>query len=129
MKLAIGFYAPMASDDEIDYVRLVYEWDESYGNEPFFKYSDSGYDSMIYFPRENTIYQKIPECLMEIQEIIGEEYLKELTTKNPELALASISLNEATFDGGNFLSSGVSKSSLGTDGKSLAPALSIVGFE
>ena len=48
----------LASDDEIDYVRLIYEWDESYGNEPFFKYSDSGYDSMIYFPRENTIYQR-----------------------------------------------------------------------
>lgn len=39
--------------------------------------------------RENTIYQRIPECLMEIQSIIGEEYLNELTTKNPALALAN----------------------------------------
>ncbi len=39
--------------------------------------------------RQNTIYKKIPECLMEIQSIIGEEKLKEITTTNPALALAN----------------------------------------
>ncbi len=39
--------------------------------------------------RQGTIYTKIPECLMEIKNIIGEEYLDELTTKNPALALAN----------------------------------------
>ncbi|MBR3002591.1 MAG: hypothetical protein IKF38_03385 [Clostridia bacterium] len=39
--------------------------------------------------RQNTIYKRIPECLMEIRKITGEEYLDELTTKNPELALAN----------------------------------------
>lgn len=37
--------------------------------------------------REKTIYQKIPQCLMEIQSIIGEEKLKAITTTNPALAL------------------------------------------
>ncbi len=39
--------------------------------------------------REKTIYSKIPECLMEIQSIIGEEKLKEITETNPSLALAN----------------------------------------
>jgi len=39
--------------------------------------------------RQNTIYKNIPECLMEIRKIIGEEKLKEITTKNPALALAN----------------------------------------
>lgn len=39
--------------------------------------------------RQGTIYQRIPECLMEIQKIIGEEKLNELTTINPSLALAN----------------------------------------
>ncbi len=39
--------------------------------------------------REHTIYKRMPECLMEIESIIGEECLEELTTKNPELALAN----------------------------------------
>ena len=37
--------------------------------------------------RQNTIYPKIPEILMEINELIGEEKLKELTTINPRLVL------------------------------------------
>lgn len=37
--------------------------------------------------RQNTIYKKIPEILIEIKNIIGEEKLEELTTKNAELAL------------------------------------------
>lgn len=39
--------------------------------------------------RENTIYERIPECLEEIRSITGDEYLDELTTKNPGLALAN----------------------------------------
>lgn len=39
--------------------------------------------------RQNTIYKKIPECLMEIEKIIGEEKLKQITTINPALALAN----------------------------------------
>ncbi len=37
--------------------------------------------------RQNTIYKKIPQALEEIRNIIGDEKLEELTTKNPELAL------------------------------------------
>ena len=39
--------------------------------------------------RQNTIYPKIPECLSEINNIIGEEKLEELTTINPKLVLAN----------------------------------------
>lgn len=39
--------------------------------------------------RENTIYEKIPECLELIRDITGDDYLDELTTKNPGLALAN----------------------------------------
>lgn len=39
--------------------------------------------------REKTIYPHIPEILKEIESIIGEERLEELTTTNPELALAN----------------------------------------
>ena len=39
--------------------------------------------------RQNTIYKNIPECLMEIRKIIGEEKLHEITTTNPTLALAN----------------------------------------
>lgn len=37
--------------------------------------------------RQNTIYPKIPQILSEINEIIGEEKLKELTTANPKSVL------------------------------------------
>lgn len=37
--------------------------------------------------RQNTIYKKIPEALEEIRNIVGDEKLEELTTKNPKLAL------------------------------------------
>lgn len=37
--------------------------------------------------RQNTIYPKVPEALVEIKQIVGEEKLKELTTINPRLAL------------------------------------------
>lgn len=37
--------------------------------------------------RQNTIYPKIPQILSEINEIIGDEKLKELTTINPKLVL------------------------------------------
>lgn len=37
--------------------------------------------------RENTIYPKIPAILSELNELIGEEKLKELTTTNPKLVL------------------------------------------
>lgn len=39
--------------------------------------------------RQNTIYPKIPECLSEINSLIGEEKLHELTTENPKLALGN----------------------------------------
>lgn len=39
--------------------------------------------------RQDTVYKRITECLMEIRIITGDEYLEELTTKNPELALAN----------------------------------------
>lgn len=37
--------------------------------------------------RQNTIYPKIPQILLELSELIGEEKLKELTTTNPQLVL------------------------------------------
>ena len=37
--------------------------------------------------RQNTIYPKVPEALVEIKQIVGEEKLKELTTINPRLVL------------------------------------------
>lgn len=48
--------------------------------------------NMIYFlgsdvHRQNTIYKKIPQALEEIRNIVGDEKLEELTTKNPKLAL------------------------------------------
>ena len=39
--------------------------------------------------RQNTIYPKIPQCLSEINSLIGEEKLEELTTINPKLALGN----------------------------------------
>lgn len=49
-------------------------------------------NNMIHFlgsdvHRQNTIYTRMPEILSEIEEIIGEEKLRELTTVNPELAI------------------------------------------
>ena len=49
-------------------------------------------NNMIHFlgsdvHRQNTIYPKIPRILDEIADIIGEEKLEELTTKNPKLVL------------------------------------------
>lgn len=51
-------------------------------------------NNMIHFlgtdvHRQNTIYPKVPQALSEIRDIIGEEKLEELTTKNPKLALAN----------------------------------------
>ena len=37
--------------------------------------------------RPNTIYPLIPKALTALEEIIGEEKLEKLTTKNPKLAL------------------------------------------
>ena len=37
--------------------------------------------------RQNTIYKKIPQALEEIKNIVGDEKLEEITTKNPKLAL------------------------------------------
>ena len=37
--------------------------------------------------RQNTIYPKIPQILSELNSLIGEEKLKELTTTNPKLVL------------------------------------------
>ncbi len=39
--------------------------------------------------RQNTIYSKIPQILSELNEIVGEEALKELTTTNPKLVLGN----------------------------------------
>ena len=47
----------LAADAEIDYVSLIYEWDESHGMEPWFQYEDYGETSTWYNHRENTIYQ------------------------------------------------------------------------
>ena len=49
-------------------------------------------NNMIHFlgsdvHRQNTIYAKMPEILSELNSVIGEEKLEELTTKNPQLAL------------------------------------------
>ena len=49
-------------------------------------------NNMIHFlgsdvHRQNTIYPKIPQILEEIADIIGEEKLEEITTKNPKLVL------------------------------------------
>lgn len=37
--------------------------------------------------RQNTIYKRIPEALMQIEEIVGKTKLQELTTTNPTLVL------------------------------------------
>lgn len=48
----------LATDVGIDYVRLIYEWDESYGNKPWFQYEEHGESSTWWYScRENTIYQ------------------------------------------------------------------------
>lgn len=39
--------------------------------------------------RQNTIYKRIPEALMQIEEIVGPAKLQELTTTNPTLALSN----------------------------------------
>ena len=39
--------------------------------------------------RQNSIYPRIPEALKEIEAIVGQEKLLELTTTNPKLALAN----------------------------------------
>lgn len=49
-------------------------------------------NNMIHFlgsdvHRQNTIYPKIPQILEELQELIGEKKLEELTTINPKLVL------------------------------------------
>lgn len=43
--------------------------------------------------REQTIYPKVRECLGEMRTIINKEYLNEITTLNPELALANKKIN------------------------------------
>ena len=47
----------LESEDNIDYVRLIYQWDESYGMEPWFQYEEYGEHTTWYIRRENTIYQ------------------------------------------------------------------------
>ena len=49
-------------------------------------------NNMIHFlgtdvHRQNAIYPRIPECLSEINSLIGEEKLEELSTTNPSLVL------------------------------------------
>lgn len=49
-------------------------------------------NNMIHFlgsdvHRQNSIYKRIPQALNEIEKIVGEEKLEELTTINPKLAL------------------------------------------
>lgn len=46
--------------------------------------------------RENTIYPKIPNCLSEIEKIIGKEKLEKLTTINPKLVLTNKRINIET---------------------------------
>lgn len=46
--------------------------------------------------RQKAIYQKIPEALIEIECIIGEEKLKNLTTINPKLAISNKRINIET---------------------------------
>ena len=60
-------------------------------------------NNMIHFlgsdvHRQNSIYPKIPFALEKIKHIIGERKLEELTTINPELALANkkIEIEEPT---------------------------------
>ena len=43
--------------------------------------------------RQNTIYPRIPEILAELNDLIGEEKLEELTTKNPGLVLKNKRIN------------------------------------
>ena len=47
----------IASNDEIDYVSLIYQWTQSFGCVPWFKYRDSGCQTDWYFQEPNTIYQ------------------------------------------------------------------------
>ena len=47
----------IASNDEIDYVSLIYQWTQSFGCVPWFKYMDSGCQTDWYFREPNTIYQ------------------------------------------------------------------------
>lgn len=46
--------------------------------------------------RQNTVYPKIPQILAELNELIGEEKLEDLTETNPKLALKNkrIDINE-----------------------------------
>ena len=46
--------------------------------------------------RQNTIYPKIPQILAELNDIIGEEKLEELTTTNPNLVIHNKKIEIAT---------------------------------
>ena len=55
-------------------------------------------NNMIHFlgsdvHRQNTIYPKIPQILVELNSLIGEEKLEELTTTNPSLVLKNKRIN------------------------------------
>lgn len=48
--------ALLASDDETDYVSLIYEWDEVDGVEPFFKYWEAGYMHAFIYLEKDTLF-------------------------------------------------------------------------
>lgn len=45
--------------EEADYVRLIYEWDESFGCIPYFRYKDQGHS--LYVPPEQNVIEVIPQ--------------------------------------------------------------------
>lgn len=47
--------------EEIDYVTLIYQWDESFCAVPWFKYNDGSYRYTWYIQEENTVYQSWSE--------------------------------------------------------------------
>ncbi len=45
--------------EEADYVRLIYEWDESFGLIPYFRYKDHGHS--LYIPSDPDVIEVIPQ--------------------------------------------------------------------
>lgn len=45
--------------EEADYVRLIYEWDESFGCIPYFRYKDEGHS--LYIPSDPEVIEVIPQ--------------------------------------------------------------------
>lgn len=63
--------------EEADYVRLIYEWDESFGCIPYFRYKDQGYS--LYTPSDPNVIEVIPQGTYELN---NANYSCEMSIRN-----------------------------------------------